>query len=185
MDNKGPLEIELLERARSFDHQALATIYDLYSPGLYRYAMRLLGDQHLAEDCVSETFSRFLQALQKKKGPRNYLQAYLYRVAHNIIVDLYRRQPPPEDDLRQEITSTEPSPEEHTVHRLRQTRLRYAMQKLTPDQQKVITLKYLEGWDTAEIAQMLGKPVGAVKALQHRAIASLQRILQLDETKNA
>jgi RNA polymerase sigma-70 factor (ECF subfamily) len=83
------LETDLIQRARQYDRQALAQIYDLYSPGLYRYAMRLLGDQSLAEDCVSETFSRFLQALRGRKGPQNYLQAYLFRMAHNWIADQY------------------------------------------------------------------------------------------------
>ncbi len=73
--------------------QALAEIYDRYSPGLYAYAMRLLGDACLAEDCVSETFARFLKSLRAGQGPEAYLQAYLYRIAHNWITDHYRRQP--------------------------------------------------------------------------------------------
>ena len=85
----------LLQRARHFDQQALGEIYDTYSPRLYRYAMRLLGEVELSEDCVAETFSRFLHALHGGGGPTDYLQAYLYRVAHNWITDQYRRQPPP------------------------------------------------------------------------------------------
>ncbi len=84
-------EQELLTKAGQFDTRALTEIYDLYSPRLYRYAMRLLGDDCAAEDCVSETFSRFLKALQAGKGPRDYLQAYLFRAAHNLVVDHYRR----------------------------------------------------------------------------------------------
>jgi RNA polymerase sigma-70 factor (ECF subfamily) len=85
---------ELLKSARAFDQQTLAEIYDQYSPKLYRYAIRLLGDDTQAEDCVAETFSRFLNALQQGGGPKEHLQAYLYRIAHNWITDQYRRQSP-------------------------------------------------------------------------------------------
>ena len=88
-------DTELLQQAWRFEEQALAAIYDRFSPGLYRYAWRLLGDVHLAEECVAETFSRFLHALQGGRGPQEYLQAYLYRVAHNWITDYYRRRTPP------------------------------------------------------------------------------------------
>ena len=76
-------EQELLQRASQLETAALAEIYDLYSPGLYRYAMRLIGDATVAEDCVAETFARFLRSLQKRLGLRDHLQAYLYRIAHN------------------------------------------------------------------------------------------------------
>ena len=96
-------EQELLTQAGQFDSRALAEIYDLYSPRLYRYAMRLLGDDCAAEDCVSETFSRFLKALQAGKGPRDYLQAYLFRTAHNLVVDHYRRHA---DHYQRNLTTT-------------------------------------------------------------------------------
>lgn len=171
-------ETELLQRAHAFDRQALAEIYDLYSPGLYRYALRLLGEASAAEDCVAETFSRFLHALRGGKGPREYLQAYLYRVAHNWITDQYRRQPPASLELDEQQPDSAADPEEAAARRIRQARLRQALRRLTPDQQQVIALKYLEGWENEQIARALRKPVGAVKSLQHRALARLQRDLR-------
>ncbi len=171
-----PSETELLERARHFDRQALAEIYDLYSPGLYRYAARRLGDRELAEDCVAETFSRLLHALKARKGPRRHLKAYLYRIAHNWIVD-HHRSPDPLAELDERIPSESDAPEESAVRSWQQERVRAALRHLTPDQQQVITLKFLEGWNNAEISLALGKPVGAVKSLQHRALARLKRIL--------
>jgi RNA polymerase sigma-70 factor (ECF subfamily) len=181
MDNQVPSAPELLELAQQFDHQALAQIYDAYSPGLYRYAMRLLSDQNLAEDCVAETFSRFLQALQAKRGPESYLQAYLYRMAHNWIVDQYRRDPIQPVELTEEHQDENADPEKDASQHMGQQRLRMAIKTLTPDQQQVIALKYLEGWENEEIALSLNKPVGAIKSLQHRALASLQRILNRKE----
>lgn len=181
MDNQVPSAPELLELAQQFDHPALAQIYDTYSPGLYRYAMRLLGDQNLAEDCVAETFSRFLQALLTKRGPESYLQAYLYRMAHNWIVDHYRREPMQPVELTEEHQDENADPEKDAGQHLRQERLRMAIKKLTPEQQQVIALKYLDGWKNEEIARSLKKPVGAVKSMQHRALANLQRILNREE----
>jgi RNA polymerase sigma-70 factor, ECF subfamily len=172
---------ELLELVRQFDPKALALIYDAYSPGIYRYAMRWLGDENLAEDCVAETFSRLLQALQAERGPESYLQAYLYRMAHNWIVDQYRKHPVQPLELTEEIRDENSSPEEDTGRNLRKEELQIALRKLTPDQQQVIALKYLEGWENEEIALSLDKPVGAVKSLQHRALASLQRMLISEE----
>lgn len=178
METNVSLNPELLQRARLFERAALAQIYDLYSPGLYRYAMRLLGDQNLAEDCVADTFMRFLQALQARRGPKDFLQAYLYRVAHNWIVDRYRREPAPAEELTEHHQDDHISPEEDTNQRLRQERLRSALRCLTPDQQQVVSLKYLEGWENEQIARTMKKPVGAVKSLQHRGLAALQHILQ-------
>ncbi|MEW6716368.1 MAG: sigma-70 family RNA polymerase sigma factor [Chloroflexota bacterium] len=169
-------DAELLQRARSFEHQALAFIYDSFSPGLYRYAIRLLGDTFLAEDCVAETFKRFLQALQARKGPNDYLQAYLYRIAHNWIADHYRRQPP-QDELDESHPARGENPEKLVSHHIQQEQIRYALQKLTPNQQQVIVLKFLENWTNEDIARALNKPVGAVKSLQHRALAGLKRFL--------
>ena len=171
-------EQELLTQAGQFDTCALAEIYDIYSPRLYRYAMRLLGDDCAAEDCVSETFSRFLKALQAGKGPRDYLQAYLFRTAHNLVVDHYRRQSPTEE-LDEDLPQAETT-ESVAEDNLRQSRVRAALHKLTEDQQQVVALKFLEGWENEEIAHALHKPIGAVKSLQHRALAQLQKIL-LDE----
>ncbi len=175
-------EDNLLELARRFDEQALVEIYDRYSPGIYRYASRLLGDPDLAEDCVAETFSRFLIAINQGKGPGKYLQAYLYRVAHNWITDQYRRGPPPSVSLEPEFHSNPgPGPDEALAVATEQQAVRLALSKLTADQRQVVTLKYLEGWRNQEIAQALEKPVGAVKALQYRALNALRRHLAVDE----
>ena len=168
-------EQELLRLASQRNTTALAEIYDTYRPGLYRYAMRLLGHASLAEDCVAETFTRFLKALQTRRGPRDHLQAYLYRIAHNWIVDLYC-------DYKETIELSEAMHcekvlEEEAAQHIQQQQVRKVLHSLTSDQQKVISLKYLENWSNDEIARVLHKPVGAVKSLQHRALASLLRLL--------
>ena len=169
-------EQELLQQASQLNTQALAEIYDTYSPGIYRYGMRLLGDMTLAEDCVAETFVRFLKSLQERRGPRDNLQAYLYRIAHNWIVDLYRKDEKVyelNDAIRSEADVTEEEAENH----IRQKQVRKAIRHLTPEQQQVISLKYLEDWSNEEVARLMKKPVGSVKSIQHRALKSLYKLL--------
>ncbi len=173
---------DLIAGARRLDEHALAETYDRYSPGLYRYAVRLLGDSEMAEDCVAETFSRLLGALHRGGGPRKHMQAYLYRVAHNWITDFYRQKDHTPSTLDPERQVAEGSdPHQAVEEKLQSESVRQALFQLTKDQRQVIVLKYLEGLTNKEVAEALDKPVGAVKSLQHRALASLQRLLVHEE----
>ncbi len=169
-------EQRLLQRASQIETQALAEIYDTYSPGIYRYSMRLLGDESLAEDCVADTFARFLKSLQERRGPRDNLQAYLYRIAHNWIVDQYRNNRETVE-LSDVFRSEADVPEEEAAKHIRQKQVRQAIHHLTAEQQQVILLKYLEEWSNEEVARAMKKPVGAVKSIQHRALKSLYKLL--------
>ncbi|WP_083461605.1 RNA polymerase sigma factor [Thermanaerothrix daxensis] len=174
-----PEEQEWLQAAQRFDMEALAAIYDQYSPRLYAYAMRLLGDADKAEECVAETFARFLQALHAGHGPRQHLQAYLYRIAHNWITDRYRREPPPNLNIEiHPLSDPAPPLEEAAEAQWMRQRLRWALWQLTPEQRQAILLRFVEGLDNETVAAALQKPVGAVKALQHRALAALKRLLK-------
>ena len=172
------LESVMLRRAQRYDVQALADIYDQYSPKLYRYALRLLGDEELAEECVAETFNRFLAALKKGKGPDKYLQAYLFRVAHNWVTDYYRSRPQAYSLTEEnDILDSGPELDMKFIEEHQSDRVRKALTLLTSEQRQVVVLKYLEDWENQQIAEAVNKPVGAVKALQHRALNSLRRIL--------
>jgi RNA polymerase sigma-70 factor, ECF subfamily len=177
IENMQTAELVLLKKARSFDQDALSEIFDLYAPGIYRYAYRLLGDADQADDCVSVTFSRFLQALKNGGGPQDHLKAYLYRVAHNWVIDGYHRGPLSPLPLQEEAAWPQEGPDQTALDRIEQDRVRAAVRCLTPEQRQVIMLKFLEGWENDGIAAAIGKPVGAVKALQHRAINALRRML--------
>jgi len=172
-------ERDLLEGAKSLDPAILGAVYDKYSPGIFRYAMRLLGDETYAEECVSETFSRFLKVLSLGQGPNEHLQAYLYRIAHNWITDSYRKNGPVLVELDDSFPSEDSDhPEEKAEVNLQKLEVRQALQCLTPEQRQVITLRFIEGWDNKEVAAAVGKPVSAVKTLQHRGLGALRRILE-------
>lgn len=173
-----PSEQTLMEGARQFKHSALAEIYDHYSPGLFRYAYRLLGDAQQAEDCVAETFSRFLRALRSGGGPQDHLQAYLYRVAHNWVTDTYRRQPPPTVELPEDLPAEDENHPHGAVEQgQEQAAVRAGLRLLTDEQRQVVVLRFLEGWSIEDVAATLQKPPGAIKALQHRALEALRKIL--------
>jgi len=168
----------LLKKAKEYDHQALAEIYDLFSGALYAYAFKQVGKSQMAEDLVAETFSRFLKALERGGGPDEHLRAYLYRITHNLITDSYRREPPPTLELDEETTPEEGTDPGSIVADMQVAeRVRSALRLITPEQRQVIVLKFLEGWSGPEIAQAMEKSLGSIKALQHRGLAALQRIL--------
>ena len=172
-------EKEQLARARDLDLDALGEIYDTYSPEIFKHAMKVMGDENLAEDCVSETFTRLLLSFSKGKGPREFLRAYLYKIAHNWITDYFRKQPGRIWSLDESITNrNELLPELYAELQLEKNSLRLALAHLTQDQREVITLRYLEGWSTEEISKVTRRPQGAVKALQHRGLNSMRRFLK-------
>ena len=169
----------LLRKARLLDDESLSEIYDRYSSKLFIYAFRFLGDAQLAEECVADTFTAFLQAINRGGGPNSHLQAYLFRTVHNWIADYYRQKPGNEQELSEDhpdgqFPSLEGQAEKDGYRRL----IWKAMVQLTPDQGAVIMLKFVDEYTNEEIAGMMGKPIGAVKSLQHRAISSLRRILK-------
>ena len=168
----------LLSGARRYEEEILAEIYDRYSASLYRYAVRQLGEPDLAEECVADTFSRFLGALRAGGGPSTYLKPYLYRMAHNWIVDYRRGHPEIEQELDPEQAGSDDAlPGKILQDQLEIETMNKALLQLTPDQRQVILLKYGEDLSNKEIAAVLDKTLGAVKALQHRGLASLKRLM--------
>lgn len=171
-------ERALLERARAYDPAALGELYDRYAAKMYAYIYRRVGDAAQAEDLTSELFLRVLQAVQNERAWRDSFVAWLYRIAHNLVVDTYRRRPPPLvalDDLP--LQSDAEDPAEVVQEAADRTRLRAAIGRLTSDQQQVLALRFGEGLTAKETAVIMDKTTGAVEAMQHRALAALRRIM--------
>lgn len=180
------METQTMAKSKALDRQALVEIYEQYSPKLFRYGFRLLGDRDTAEECVAETFSRFLDSLKGNPiGPEN-IQAYLYRVAHNWITDYYRRQPPPEVQLQEDLQDTvhnrrNGNPAALVGEKMEIERVRNALLHLPEEQRQVIVLRFLEEQGHEEVATSLGKSVEATRAIQYRALSSLRRMLLVPE----
>ena len=173
---------QLLERARSHDAEALAEIYDRYSEPIYRYLYRMLGDAAQAEDLTSEVFCRLLQVLDTSRAPRDKLRGWLYRVAHNQAMDWFRQQGKGTTlPLCEELASGTDLPSEIVERQETQQRLRKVISQLTIDQQRVILLRFGEGFKISEVSELMGKSQGAVKILQHRAVKRLRKLLDQED----
>jgi RNA polymerase sigma-70 factor (ECF subfamily) len=160
----------------------LADVYDQYYQPIYRYIFRQVGDMETSRELSGEVFHRLIKALQAGSNPDQHVAPWLYRTAHNLVVDHYRRQKhrqhlPLSDDVVESPLDTEREAEV----RFSADAVRAALQDLSADQKQVILLKYLEGMSNQEVAEMMNKSVGAVKSLQHRALTVLrQRLSDLE-----
>jgi RNA polymerase sigma-70 factor (ECF subfamily) len=173
-------------RAGSIDRAGLAVIYDENYEAVYRYIYRQVGEVEATRDLAAEVFHRLLQSVQRGKNPDQHARAWLYRTAHNLVVDFYRRQQHRQHlPLDEELVSARDDPVKIAEQRVSAARVRAALRRLTTDQQQVIALKFLEELSNQEVAAILDKPVGAIKSLQHRALAALQRQLAPDKEKTA
>lgn len=173
-----------LNKSDEFDANTLLEIYDRFNSEIFAYAYRLLGDGDMAEDCVSETFLRFIHQIKKDSNPKENTRAYLYRIAHNWITDQFRKK----NFEIIEFSESHMSPslgnlESQIEDRLEMNQLRSAIMQLNPDQRFVITLRYIEGWDLDQIAAAMKRPIGAVKSLQHRALCNISKKMSATEVK--
>ncbi|MEA3407521.1 MAG: sigma-70 family RNA polymerase sigma factor [Chloroflexota bacterium] len=176
-------EKKLLTRAKAWDQGALEKIYDRYNAELYAYAMQWIGNPGLAEECVAETFHRFLDVLRRGKGPDCHLRAYLYRTAHNWLMDQHRQQPTATLEYAIEnpnatVESDEPNPLDTTLHNSRVAQTKAALSQITPDQRQALILRFIEDLSLKEVATAMERSVGAVKALQYRGLAAMRRVLE-------
>jgi RNA polymerase sigma-70 factor (ECF subfamily) len=169
---------ELLEQACTYNPQALAAIYDQYAESMYRYLYRLVGDAQQAEDLTSELFMRLLDVINTRRAPRDQLQGWLYRVAHNLAMDWFREQGKHVDVmLNEELTGSGDSLLATVEKRQTHHQLREAIGQLTTGQQQVILLRFGEGLKISEVSRLMGRSQGAIKVLQHRAVKRLQTLL--------
>lgn len=185
MNRPSPNQLDdarLLKRAREFDKETLSWIYQTYHQAIYRYIYHHLGHVQTAQDLTSDVFRRFLQALRNGGGPTQQLSAWLYRVAHNLYVDELRRRQHRNHEPLDEVTSETLKDVDANLDELVWTvttrgEVREALLQLTEEQRQVVVLKFLEGLTNDEVAEIMGKTVGAVKALQHRGLAALREQL--------
>ncbi|MBP7960717.1 MAG: sigma-70 family RNA polymerase sigma factor [Caldilineaceae bacterium] len=176
-------EVELLERARVFDEAALGEIYDRYEERIFAYIYRRIGDPTLAEDLTAQVFLKMLEAIRKEKAWNSSFSGWLYRIAHNLVIDQYRKRGRATymsiDDAPDLVTKEE-GPAQTAERQFDADNLRKAIDRLTEEQASVISLRFLEGYSITEVATLLEKTEGAIKALQYRAVSNLRRLLEHD-----
>jgi RNA polymerase sigma-70 factor (ECF subfamily) len=165
-----------LDGLRDLDQQVIGAIYDQYFSEVYRYILYRIGDVTLAEDIASDVFVRLLEAAQNKRSPQTNIKGWLIATASHAVADQlrkkYRRPEEPISDSLQDFGSSVAS----EVDQREQNRsVNSAYAQLSPDQQNVLALRFGQGYSLEETAMHMNKNVNAVKALQFRALAALQR----------
>ena len=167
----------LVGRAQAGDRRALEELYLLHFDRIYGYLQLSVGNRHDAEDLTNQTFFRMLQSLDRFVWRSVPFSAWLFRIAHNLAIDHFRagRRSQPEEEPPEPRGTAEPSAEDAALDALGREAMLELIESLSPDQKQVLVLRYAFDFANAEIATILGKTEGAVKALQHRAVAALQR----------
>ena len=166
----------LLARIQQHDQEALAEVHDQYFDRIYHYLNYRLGEPEVAADLTGEVFLALVKAIKKGKPPKTSLVGWLYTVARNLAAD-HIKEKTKTVPLVEDLVADDPSLADQAHLSQLVPILRKALLQLTEEQQHVITLRFGQGLSLAETAQLLDKSVGAVKALQHRALASLARFL--------
>jgi RNA polymerase sigma-70 factor (ECF subfamily) len=164
---------------RRFDLATLAKVHDRYYPEVYRFVRYRLYDEQISEDIASEVFMRLLDALHKKGGPNKDVRSWLIGTASNLVNDHLRRQyrhrtETLSDDDRIPMPG---SPEESLEANIQNLQLQQAIQKLTPEQQEVLALRFAGEYNLEQTALAMKKTINAVKALQFRAVEALKRLM--------
>ncbi|NNJ10001.1 sigma-70 family RNA polymerase sigma factor [Chloroflexales bacterium ZM16-3] len=172
---------EVIKRAQQGDQRAFDVIYDRFADPLFRYIYARCGNASTAEDLVGDLWVRVIERLEgfclPPSGGEQAFAAWLYRIAHNLVIDSFRRKDSGNVPLDPDVSDRDPSPDEHAISRDEQRELQAAIEQLTPDQREVVLMRFIEERSNAEVAALTGRSEGAVKVMQHRALGALARLL--------
>jgi len=173
-------DAELIQRAKNGDQEALVEIYECYRTSVFTYIFYRVSDQESAEDLTAEVFMRMLTKIHTYVYQTRPFLAWLYTIARNLVIDHYRNcskltTTPLEDGL---LASDNGHPGKVTEDHMDQECLAKAMKYLTEEQRQVIILKFIEGRENGEVAEIMGKNERAVRSLQHRALVVLQKVME-------
>ena len=165
--------------------QEFSSIYDKYIDKIYRFAFLKVNSKEIAEDITSDTFLKGWEAYQRAQGQIQNSQAFLYKIANNLIIDYYRIKG------KTDVVSTEnrkiPDPRINIEKRAKLSsdmdNIKIALANMNQDYQNVIIWHYLDGIEIKEIAQLMDKSEQATRVLLHRALRSLKS--QVNENKTA
>ena len=177
-------ELNLVRRAQAGDQGAFTLLYDAYMDRIYRYVYFRVADDGTAEDITSQVFLKAWEKLDSFKTDGPPFVAWLYQVAHNAVIDYYRTR-------KQTIPIEEAAPMPARGESLDDTMdrqfdlevLRASLQQLTSEQQQVIVLKFIARLSTEEIARVMKKREGAIRALQMRALQTLAKFLKEEKSQ--
>jgi len=176
-------DAKLLNAVRNGENQAFTALYNRYFDAIYRYVFFRVADQNEAEDLTQRIFLNLLESILNNQANINELKPYLYRSAHNLVVDHYRRQRPvPTNQVSlsspeaESVKLREPLPEEQIITRQEHIRIAIALESMEPTAQQIITCRFINNLSSKETAHILGVSEGHLRVLQFRALKKLREI---------
>ena len=173
-------ELELVSRAQKRDTSAIAELYDKYFDKIYRYIVIKVGNHMEAEDITQQVFLNAMRSISCFRWRGTPFSSWLFRIAHNQVVDFLRKKDKHQASSIEEelnLTSDCNDPLEAFENKSNIEELYIAMRRLTEAQKEVISLRFSGDLSISEVASLMGRSEGAVKALQHSAIVSLRKVM--------
>ena len=166
----------LVDRAKQGDRAALEELYLIHFDRIYSYLHMSVGNRHDAEDLTNQTFVKMIESIERFEWRQVPLSAWLFRIAHNLAMDHFRagRRWQPEEEPP-EPQGEHVSAHDEALQSIGRQSMLAMIEGLSSDQQQVLMLKFVFNFPNGDVAAILGKSEGAIKSLQHRALASLQR----------
>jgi len=177
IEREGDAEAMLVQRLQQRNASAWAEIYDSYYRKLYLYSYARTGDEAVASDLASRVFLEAVEGIDRYVYRGRPVLAWLYRIARNVVADHLRarqREARALERVASGALGQDPGPAALVAER---EDLLAALRQLTEEQQQVIALRFYAGFDTSEIARMMGRTERAVYSLEARALASMRRLL--------
>ena len=173
-------EAQIIRRAQSGQREAFGILHDRNRQAIFNYIYYRVGDQGTAEDLTAEVFLRMVEKLDRYRDRGKPFIAWLYTIARNLLTDHYRRNGNGGEilPLNDRFETGDASPLADAENQLAAECLQQALRSLTEEQRQVIVGKFIEDRSNAEMARILSKSEGAVKSLQHRALAALRRAIE-------
>ena len=173
----------LVDRAQKGERAALEELYLIHFDRIYSYLHVSVGNRHDAEDLTTQTFLKMLESIGRFRWQSAPFSAWLFRIAHNLAMDHFRanKRWQPEEDVPEPEPDEVTSAETGALESIGRKSMLELIEDLSPEQQQVLTLKFVFNFANAEAATILGKTEGAIKSLQHRALVSLQKQLEKRE----
>ena len=177
---------KLIERASEGDFEAFGELYGIYLDRIYRYVFYQLREKMVAEDLAEEIFLKAWRAIGSYKGKGQAFSSWLYRIAHNHVIDELRSRRKQMVSLETEIEiATEVAePQQEMERGLAEQGMLRLISCLPQKQKQVIILKFVEGLDNREIGQITGKSQGAIRISQMRALTALRQRLHGENQEN-
>jgi len=172
----------LVQRAVEHDAEAFGKLYDMHVDRIYKHIYYRVGNEADAEDLTQQVFLKAWQAIHRYKKTTSPFIAWLMTISHNQVIDFYRTRKD-KAYIEAEILADGPAsrPEQTTEANFEQQHLRRAILRLGGDEQQVVILRFIEGFEFAEIASVMKKKEGNVRVILHRALVKLRDILEKEK----